>query len=224
MSNSCILFFIKYPEIGKVKSRLAKDLGEEIAVDLYRNFVLDILSAIKGIRADLKICFYPPDHRERFVEWLGNAYHYMPQEGGDLGERMENSLTRVFRAGYRKAIIIGSDSPDLPGDIINLGLTSLRSFDAVIGPSYDGGYYLIGFRREVFLPEVFRGIVWSSTTVFQKTFDIIRKGGINVFMLPEWSDVDTLNDLRGLIHRNEDTGFRSSKTMACLSQHENLFR
>lgn len=222
MSNSCILLFIKYPEIGKVKGRLARDLGGEVTVELYRNFVLDILSSIKETKADLKICFYPPDLRERFVEWLGGSYHYMPQDGEDLGKRMGKSLTRVFSEGYRKAVIIGSDSPDLPADIIDLGFTSLRSHDVVIGPSSDGGYYLIGFDKKGFLPEVFRGIVWSSTAVFKKTLDIIAKAGLKVFVLPEWRDVDTLDDLKDLIHRNEDTYFRSSRTMSCLSRYKYL--
>lgn len=222
MSDSCILLFIKYPEIGKVKSRLARDLGGEIAVELYRNFVLDILSSIKETKADLKICFYPPDLRDRFVEWLGKDHDYLPQDGKDLGERMEKGLTWVFGEGYNKAIIIGSDSPDLPGDMIDLGFSSLWSHDVVIGPSSDGGYYLIGFDKKGFLPEVFRDIVWSSTAVFKKTLDIIAKAGLKVFVLPEWRDVDTLDDLRDLIKRNEGTLFRSSMTMSCLSKYKHL--
>lgn len=222
MNDSCILFFIKYPETGKVKSRLARDLDEEITVELYQNFVQDILSSTKEIQADLKICFYPPDLRERFVKWLGGNHDYMPQNGEGLGERMEKSLTRVFSEGYSKAIIIGSDSPDLPGDIIALGLSSLGSYDVVIGPSTDGGYYLIGFRKEGFLPEAFCDIAWSSAAVFKKTLDIIGKAGLKVFILPEWSDVDTLDDLKDLIRRNENTEFRSSKTIACLSRYEHL--
>lgn len=222
MSNNCILLFIKYPEPGKVKSRLARDLGEEVTATLYRNFVEDMLPSIKAIRADLKICFYPPELRERFLEWLGKDHDYLPQDGEDLGERMEKSLTRVFSEGYRKAVIIGSDSPDLPGHIIELGLLSLRSHDIVIGPSCDGGYYLIGFAKEGFLPEVFRDITWSSAAVFKKTLDIINKAGLNVLVLPEWRDIDTLDDLRDLIRRNESTWFRSSKTIAFLSKYKHL--
>lgn len=220
MNNNCILLFIKYPQIGKVKSRLARDLGEEITVELYQNFVQDILSSIREIEADLKICFHPPDLRERFVEWLGGDYDYLPQDGQDLGERMAKGLTRVFSEGYDKAIIIGSDSPDLPGDIIEIGLSSLCSNDVVIGPSHDGGYYLIGFDKEGFLSEVFRGIAWSSATVFKMTIDIIGKAGLKVFVLPEWRDVDTLDDLRDLIRRNNSSWFRFSRTFAFLSKYK----
>ncbi len=222
MSNNCLLLFIKYPEPGKVKSRLARDLGEKITVELYQNFVLDILSSISEIEADLKICFYPPELRERFLEWLGKDHSYQPQYGEGLGERMEKGLTTVFSEGYRKAVIIGSDSPDLPGNIIELGLLSLRSHDVVIGPSCDGGYYLIGFQKEAFLPEVFRGIVWSSADVFKKTLEIIKKTGLKVLVLPGWRDVDTLDDLRDLVRRNGNTWFHSSRTMSFLSRYEHL--
>lgn len=222
MSNSCILLFIKYPEPGKVKSRLARDLGEDITVELYKNFVLDILSSMREIEADLKICYYPPDREERFAEWLGGDHNYIPQDGEDLGERMEKGLARAFSEGYRRAIIIGSDSPDLPGNIVDGGLLSLCSHDVVIGPTSDGGYYLIGFRKEGFIPEVFRGIIWSSATVFKKTLDTIGKAGLKVFVLPEWRDVDTLDDLKDLIRRNRNTWFHSSKTMSHLSRYEHL--
>ncbi len=210
--DRCILFFMKYPEKGKVKTRLSKEIGEVITVELYKNFVLDLLLMLEKIGIHLWVCFYPNNSQERLIRWLGKQYCYMPQKGEDLGQRMKNSFIQAFDKGYRRAIVIGSDSPDLPVAFINEAFLYLKTNDVVIGPALDGGYYLIGFRYDTFLAEVFEGINWSTDTVFGETMNILEKAGRKIHILPKWSDIDTLADLKNLVMRNQDTGFRTSKT------------
>jgi len=213
---------MKYPEEGQVKTRLAKDIGERMAFELYKNFVLDVLSTLERLGINLRGCFYPEDSREKLVKWLGEQYCYAPQRGTDLGERMKNGFLQAFDEGYSRLIIIGSDIPDLPGDFINEAFSSLKRGDVVIGPALDGGYYLIGFRNDTFLPKAFEGITWSTDTVFRETMDILAKSGRKIHILPEWGDVDMLSDLKELVMRNRDTEFRNSKTISCILKNEEI--
>jgi hypothetical protein len=216
--KDCILFFAKYPEKGKVKKRLAAHLGEDITVELYRYFVRDSLSTLETCGVKLLVCFYPPESRKRFSEWLGMNYSYVPQQGVDLGQRMKYCFVNAFDRGFQFVIAIGSDIPDLPGEFIKEALSSLKTHDVVIGPSFDGGYYLIGFRKNKFIPEAFDGIDWGTHTVFHDTLTVLQNARCKVHTLPKWSDIDTIADLKHLIDRNQNTEFRNSKTISYLSK------
>jgi len=217
--DTCILYFVKYPQKGEVKQRLAADIDEDIVVELYRNFVLDTLSTLKKLDVQLCICFSPLNAQKKFREWLGSSYRYVPQEGNDLGERMKNSFSHAFAEGFRRVILIGSDSPDLPGDFLSTAIVELQTHDLVLGPSSDGGYYLIGFRNTTFLSSVFDGIHWSSSTVLQETMEKIHNKKHRLSLLPVWSDVDTIIDLQHLLKRNKNTVFKSSQTITFLRQN-----
>lgn len=222
--KNCVLFFVKYPEAGLVKTRLSAELNETTAVELYRCFVLDLLSMLGKLAAPFLICFSPENSLEKFIGWLGDKYTYMPQQGEDLGQRMQNALAQAFAQGFERAIIIGSDSPDLPGKVIHEAFSSLETHDAVIGPSVDGGYYLIGFRNNAFLPEAFDGIEWSTDTVFAETLRILEQAELSVYKLPEWRDIDTLADLKSMFLRNKNEDFRSSRTMWYIAENAWLSR
>jgi rSAM/selenodomain-associated transferase 1 len=219
-TDNCVLFFVKYPVQGKVKTRLAAEFGGQVAVELYKNFVLDTLSTIRRLNVPFRICFHPESARDKVKEWLGKQYAYTTQEGSSLGQRMKNALVKAFEDNFSRAILVGSDSPDLPADFLIQALQSLDSHHAVIGPSSDGGYYLIGFSKAHFLPEAFDGISWSTENVFQQTMDILEGYSKNVHILPQWFDVDTPADLRELINRNRNTAFDKSKTFTYLLQME----
>lgn len=211
--NQCILMFVKAPERGTVKSRLAASVGNDIALDLYQCFVRDMMEMITETGYPYIICFHPPDARKRMAQWLGNTRELLPQTGDDLGERMQNAFLEVFSKGYRNAVLIGSDSPDLPGALIDEAFSSLKDHGAVIGPSFDGGYYLIGFRADAFLSGVFDGIPWSTPEVFLRTLDILQKEDFLIHILPQWRDIDTLDDLKALYVNNSDTSFAGSATI-----------
>lgn len=217
-----MLFFVKYPVEGKVKTRLAAKLGEEIVIELYKSFVLDMLSTIQQLNVPFRICFYPDSARDKVKEWLGEKYAYMSQGGSNLGDRMKNALIHTFEEGFSRAILIGSDSPDLPATFLIEALQSLESHHAVIGPSSDGGYYLIGFSQAHFLLNAFDGISWSTENVFQQTIDVLEGHSKDVHILPQWFDVDTHTDLRELIERNRNTVFNKSKTFSYLLHVEGM--
>jgi len=216
MDNRCVLLFVKYPTRGQVKTRLTAELGTTAAVELYRNFILDILFTLRELRIPFKIFYYPGSAKEKLAEWLGEQYSYTPQSGENLGERMKNAFLQTFSDNFSRVVIIGSDIPDLPADFISQAFGALQSHDAVIGPSNDGGYYLIGFSQTHLLPEAFEGILWGRNSVFMQTVDILNEHFRSVYLLPEWYDVDTLADLNDLVARNKDTDFHRSKTFAYL--------
>lgn len=211
--TTAVLLFVKAPVKGRVKTRLAAQLGDDAALKLYRGFVLDILDTIGKSGHPCRICFHPPDAGDAVAGWLGRHRRYLPQEGSDLGARMANAFAAVFSQGASQAVLVGSDIPDLPADIITGAIGSLKTNDAVIGPAHDGGYYLVGFRKETFLPEVFRGIEWSTERVLEQTMQRFERSGCRVHRLPQWRDVDTVEDLQALAGRNKSTQFRHSRTM-----------
>jgi rSAM/selenodomain-associated transferase 1 len=217
--DCCVLLFVKFPEKEKVKYRLAVGLTDDIAVELYRNFVLDTLSMLEGLSLSFYVCFYPPADQKKFFTWLGTQYQFLPQEGADLGERMRSCFTRAFTIGFHRVVLIGSDSPDLPGDYLNKAFTGLQKKDVVLGPAIDGGYYLIGFRNTTFTPSVFEEIHWSTPSVLAGTMANIQKANRTMYLLPSWSDVDTIDDLKRLAIRSKNTAFKSSRTITYLRQH-----
>lgn len=217
-TDNCVLFFVKYPEQDRVKTRLATEFGGEIAVELYKNFVLDMLSTILKLDVPFRICFYPESAGDKVKKWLGEEYAYISQTGSNLGDRMKNALAKAFNEGFSRAILIGSDLPDLPEALLIEALQSLESHNAVVGPSSDGGYYLIGFSKAYFLPEVFDGISWSTENVYQQTINALESHLSKIHILPQWFDVDTSADLRELINRNRNTAFYKSNTFTYLLQ------
>jgi rSAM/selenodomain-associated transferase 1 len=222
INKGCILFFIKAPKQTTVKSRLAEAVGAVTARELYRNFVLDMLDTLSAITAggryDLWVCFHPPEAGQEIRAWLGSSYNCVPQQGSDLGERMQNAFLAGFAAGYSRAILLGSDTPDLTSEIINEGLSRLTTHPAVIGPACDGGYYLLGFQSQAFLPAIFCGMPWSTGEVYSRTREVFRQANVNVSVLPSWRDIDTIADLQALREGCRNSSFASSRTMRYLQQ------
>ncbi len=218
--KKCIIVFLKSPEEGKVKSRLAETVGEATACRLYKNFTLDLLETLEKVsgeeRCALQLYFHPPGSERLIVDWLGNGYRYVPQQGKDLGERMGNAFQGCFSEGFDSALLIGSDIPDLPDRIVKEGFASLQRSDAVIGPSLDGGYYLIGFKSDTFIGEVFEGISWGTAGVLKRTMKVFRQRKAGVSILPSWRDIDTYEDLKELLGRDENSRFEHSRTMRYL--------
>jgi len=212
-----IILFVKVPAGSQVKTRLAAALGENAALELYQRFVQDILDTLVQTGIPVMICYYPPVSRNAVAAWLGPGQQYLPQEGRDVGERMENAFRQAFSGGVSRAVLIGSDIPDLPALFLNEAMASLLTHDAVIGPAHDGGYYLIGFRNDTFSPAVFSGIAWSTGTVLSSTMQAFGRAGQRVHMLSPWRDVDTREDLKDLAARNRRSAFSSSRTMSFLA-------
>ena len=214
--DRCLVIFVRFPGQGQVKSRLAKDLGAEAATNLYRCFVEDLLERFSKEAYRLRIAFYPADKEQETREMLGDEFSYIAQTGEDLGERMKLAFLRCFREGAQSVVLIGSDIPDLPARIIDEAFRALDKYGAVIGPSVDGGYYLIGFQRDTLNGDVFSGLLWGTERVFQETMNLLQMAGSPVHVLPFWRDIDKHEDIAALIKNSDDTGFADSKTMLCL--------
>ncbi len=215
--QNCILFFVKNPVKGEVKSRLAAQLGETIAVELYKYFILDMLTTIDKCSARRLICVYPEGAQKKLEDWLGTRYHCLPQEGKNLGERMKTCFLDAVRMKFEHIILIGSDIPDISLSILQQAFRTLKTHDAVVGPARDGGYYLIGFRHDTFIPEVFAPLRWGGKTVLRSTLNRLNKKGCRVHLLPTWNDVDTLADAKALLQRNKSGKCTCPKTIAYLN-------
>jgi len=204
-----VIVFVRYPESGRVKTRIGKVLGHEFTLGLYRGFVDDIIKKSLRQKADLLIYFTPDSSAQGMRNWLGLDISIFPQIGYDIGERMKNAFAEQFSRGYKRLVLIGSDIPQIPAGRLRKSLALLRRNGAVIGPSEDGGYYLIGFDSEKFTPGVFRNIPWSTSSVLSLTTGILSKKGIKTALLKKMSDIDTADDLKRVLNSGRMPATRS---------------
>ena len=189
--KSAILIFVRPPEPGKVKTRLAAGIGAENALQVY----IFLLKHTAGLVSSLGIplfVFYAGDVVADDM-FTGTQVTKLQQGKGDLGERMDAAFTEVFSRGFGQAVIIGSDCYELTSDIILEGLSLLQQTDLVIGPARDGGYYLLGMNQPV--KSVFDAIAWSSQTVFRDTVARAARENCSVSLLPVLTDVDKAEDI-----------------------------
>lgn len=215
----CLIMLAKYPEKGKVKSRLILEGYEGLTVDLYRCFVEDLIERLSTGNYSFLIAYDPPEKKNDFIKLFGDGFSCLPQKGEDLGVRMYRVFTDCFSSGFLSAVIIGSDSPDLPREIIEEAFRSLNEHGAVIGPTWDGGYYLIGFSRDFISEHVFENIQWSTADVFEETMRRFHEAGISVHVLPAWRDIDTKDDVYSLIKDSEGSDFGKSRTIKFLKDN-----
>ncbi|ACS79134.1 TIGR04282 family arsenosugar biosynthesis glycosyltransferase [Maridesulfovibrio salexigens] len=193
-----VIVFVKFPEAGKVKTRLGKDIGYDTAALLYTAFVEDMLHNLgeSGLMPIIAFDSFQPEGR--YKEWLGNRT-FIPQQGNDLGKRMHNALMDGFNLGFDSCILTGSDLPDLDPEILQQAGQALKKAPACIGPASDGGYYLIGFQKEFLTDAVFEDMEWSTESVFNETIYRFEKIGINPAILNEHHDIDTVKDLKKIL-------------------------
>ncbi|WP_051676872.1 TIGR04282 family arsenosugar biosynthesis glycosyltransferase [Maridesulfovibrio frigidus] len=200
--KQALLFFVKFPIAGCVKSRLGDDIGYELAARYYSAFVLDLLARIDRHEIETYIFFDPNHSVDIYERWLGNR-KMIPQHGKDLGERMFNAFEDAFKLGYDSCVLIGSDLPDLTAQEINRGMDSLREHPACVGPAKDGGYFLIGFQKEALTKVPFTNMEWSTPKVFTETITKIKSVGLEGFILQEHADIDTAQDLVQLMKHKD---------------------
>jgi len=222
MERQGLIIFVKAPGATTVKTRLAENIGEERARQLYRHFVADIVETMDRRPFDLKLFFYPPDQYKSVTAWLGNDRSCEPQQGNDLGERMSHAFGKTFSEGYESLLLIGSDLPDLPASIIEEGFAALSVNDCVIGPALDGGYYLIGFKAATFLSDAFLTIPWGTDCVCERTCRIVRGKGLRLSLLPCWRDIDTVEDLRALVAGGDGKSSIGSETLRFIREEKLL--
>lgn len=191
--DNVLLIFLKYPRLGTVKTRLAKDIGKEKATLLYRLFIEAILTRTKD-RNFLRFIFYTPrEDKDKIENWIGYDLNIFPQKGIDLGERLSSAFKFTFEKGAKKVIAIGTDSPTIDKNIIQAAFENLKNRQCVLGPTSDGGYYLIGL--SIYKQEIFKEIDWGTKKVFEQTKDRLKRSHISYGLLNESFDVDSINDL-----------------------------
>jgi len=202
-----LIIFARHPVPGQVKTRLSPPLSPEEAAELYRCMLEDILARTESLAGLERYLFFEGGDGEAayFARTAPDMARFL-QQGDDLGARMAAAFRRVFADGHGIAVIIGTDSPDLPVTYIQEACERLQqgNIDAVFGPSGDGGYYLLGMGK--LHGGLFRNITWSSDMVLRESLQRAAEEGLRVALLPGWHDVDRPEDLMRPELRDEQNG------------------
>lgn len=196
VQNNLLMVFAKNPELGKVKTRLARTIGDQKALEIYLKLLEHTYAIANKTFAD-KAIFYS----NKIEEFDILDYYKFPkflQKGDDLGERMDRAFGEAFGQHYEKVVIIGSDCYDLTSDIVEDAFALLNDHNVVIGPALDGGYYLLGMDRHY--SHLFRGKKWSTPDVLLDTILDAKKLKLSYSLLPTLSDIDEEKDL-GVLRR-----------------------
>jgi rSAM/selenodomain-associated transferase 1 len=209
MTNSTkkntLIVFLKYPEAGKVKTRLAKDVGDQRAAEIYSQMSKTIIENVLDVSGYRTIIFYnPPEKENEIRDWLGNKQcPITPQAGETLGDKIVDALAQVFSSGADKAVIIGTDCIDVSSETITQAINSLEEVDVVLGPAMDGGYYLLGLNNHI--PEIFQEIEWSTDRVLNQTLERIKDKKLSFELLKTLKDIDTLDDFNSQLGSLNET-------------------
>jgi uncharacterized protein len=190
-----LIIFTRYPVIGITKTRLIKDIGANGAADVHKKLAENITAQIKKLQIKKGLYFevcYTGGSKQEMIQWLGNDLIYTEQVQGDLGVRMYKAITGAIDAGSIKVILIGTDIIDPVTGHIEQAFTALDEKDIVLGPTLDGGYWLVGMKSP---HNIFKEINWGTETVLPRTLELIKQQGLEVFLLPEINDIDTVDDL-----------------------------
>jgi uncharacterized protein len=202
MTNSALIIFAKLPRAGEVKTRLGKSIGMEKAVEVYKHFAEHAFTLADNLHSkgvDVFVLYGPGAKQKEVAEWVARDFFFTEQQGTTLGDRMHHAFDLTFASGAMQSVIIGTDVPELDARTIQEGFESLAKHDIVLGPSNDGGYYLLGMNAPT--KNVFAGITWSVETVSLQTITRIQSLQLSYHLLPKFSDIDTEKDLDKYLRR-----------------------
>jgi len=188
MNKELVIVFVKNIRLGKVKTRLAKTIGDQAASEVYNELVNVTEKATTNLRADIRIYF-----SDEVVDTIWHGKNKAVQNGNDLGERMKNAFHEGLNDGYKNIVLIGSDLPDISTEHINAGLLALNNTEIVFGPAKDGGYYLVGMSK--LHNPVFDDKPWSQVNLLAITLEELNKNNISYTLLEPLNDIDTYEDL-----------------------------
>ena len=190
MNKNLIIVFVRTPELGKVKTRLAKSIGDVSALTIYKLLLKHTETVLHDLSFD-KVVYYSEKVEENDF-WEARLFEKKLQKGADLGERMQHAFETAFEKGYQKVLIIGSDLFDLKSIHITTAFEALENHDLTIGPSLDGGYYLLGMKE--LYPAVFKNKKWGTDSILENTLKDLQQQ--NVKLLEALNDIDTFEDLQ----------------------------
>ncbi|OKL38450.1 TIGR04282 family arsenosugar biosynthesis glycosyltransferase [Pontibacter flavimaris] len=189
--NNLLLLFVRNPELGKVKTRLAASVGPETALEVYIHLLQHTRQVTQALPMD-KLVYYVGGVNKDDI-WPNAIYQKREQVDGDLGQRMQAAFAAAYLEGYTSVVIIGSDCLQLTPEIILKAYEELETHDVVVGPALDGGYYLIGMN--CLYPQLFQNKQWSTAHVFPETIQDLQRLKLSYALLPRLSDVDQVEDL-----------------------------
>lgn len=198
MAVDRLLVYGKAPEAGRVKTRLTPPLPPDEAASVYEACLRDVIALCARERARVELWYHADGRADDYFAREFPHLTLQRQSAGDLGAKMKDSFARSFAEGAQHVMIIGSDVPTLPESILNAALDDVRDAELVIGPTLDGGYYLVGLNARAWprAQMLFDDIAWSTDAVFRVTADKAESAGLETRVLPGWYDVDTIEHLR----------------------------
>ena len=214
--------FAKYWEQGKVKTRLASKLGPQTACDVYYAILRNLIETPWDLARSHFLAFSPADKHGEFeslIDGNDNRWSLTPQSDGSLGTRMAHFFKQAFALGAKRVVLIGSDCPDVSTDDIAAAFETLGQSDVVLGPTFDGGYYLVGMSNQ--FHDIFSGITYSTESVFQETLDLAARNNIQCGCLDNRNDIDELEDLNQLIEamlKKKNSGALDSRRVDLLDE------
>lgn len=188
MSKELLIVFVKNIKLGKVKTRLAKSIGDEGAFQVYKQLVEITERETTQVKSDQRIYFSDVVVDEK---WPKTAKYV--QKGADLGQKMQNAFEKGFKDGHEKIVLIGSDLPDISASIIHKAFDELTNNEIVFGPAEDGGYYLVGMTKKHYT--VFTNKKWSTDGLLENTLSELKEKKVDVSLLQTLNDIDTVEDL-----------------------------
>ncbi len=220
MSDVALVVMARYPEKGRVKTRLAHSIGEEGTLRLYQAFLTDLAWRFANWTCQLHWAYTPPEvDFNAFIASLASldasSMNSFPQEGPDLGARLHHAFHLTQSRQFQRTVLIGSDSPQISRTIIAQAQEALDSADVVLGPAEDGGYYLIAMKEP---HDLFSDIPMSTDAVLQLTLERARKLGLSVHLLDPLFDVDELPELLRLVHLLQERSYLAMATAAQIAQ------
>jgi uncharacterized protein len=225
MPDAALVVMARYPESGKTKTRLARAIGHAEAVYLYRAFLADLAQRFAGQPYELHWAYTPAEADfSAFAATLapppGERMRCFPQRGADLGARLLSAFKWTHEQGFRRTIVISSDSPQVSLEIITQAVRALDEADVVLGPAEDGGYYLIAMREPY---DVFSGVPMSTAVVLERTIELAESQGLAVCLLEPLFDIDELADLLRLARLLEADSALAPVTAAHLTRNKDLY-
>jgi rSAM/selenodomain-associated transferase 1 len=192
--QNALIVFVKSPHLGQVKTRMQPELSTEVSLNLHKAMGRDLVDHFSQSQYfDFFIHFWPENARGEMQSWLGTNLNYIPQQGSDLGEKLKNSFSNAFQQNYQKVCIIGSDLPTLSEKNILVAFQKLESSNVVLGPTMDGGYYLVALKK--YYPQIFDNIGWSTESVFKQTLLRTKQQNLSVFQMDIQQDIDIYEDV-----------------------------
>ena len=215
--DGLIVIIAKAPRAGKVKTRLCPPLNLSQAAVLYTAFLLDTVElALKVSGVKVMVSCPTPEDADELKNILPQAVGYIIQDNPGLTGALTEGFVKGLAAGFSKVLCISSDNPTLPGEYLAQGVQSLETSDLALGPTDDGGYYLIGAKKVY--PFLFNNMVWSTTTVMSETVKRAEEAALQVNVLPCWYDLDTGAELERfreeLKSQEPEAGFHTRQALS----------